>query len=156
MHGMPQPDKHHRRLEQLVGTWEGKEALSPSPWGPGGEAVGRSTLRLDADGFYLIQDYVEEKDGRVAFRGHGVIGWDGEKKRYAWYWFDSMGFVPRAPTFGTWEGDTLLFQSEVPGMGFGRYTWTIGQGRYRFKIENSRDGETWAQMMEGDYARVGS
>ena len=62
MDGMPKPTKQHLKLKRFVGQWEGKEKLSPSPWGPGGEATGRYTGRLDLEGFFVIQDYVEEKD----------------------------------------------------------------------------------------------
>ena len=96
--GMPKPQAEHEKLEQLVGSWEGEENLSPSPWGPGGKAIGRYTMRRDVDGFFLIQDYVEEKDGRIVFRGHGVIGFDTHSREYTWYWVDSMG-SPGAPDF---------------------------------------------------------
>src|SRR5215831_3482400 len=100
MHEMPKPTDEHLRLQKLVGEWEGTETLSPSPWGPGGKATGRSSIRSDLDGFFVIQDYVEEKDGRVVFRGHGVFGWDAGDKKYIWYWVDSMGSVPAAPSRG--------------------------------------------------------
>src|SRR5262245_25918319 len=88
--GMPQPTDEHKKLHALVGDWEGEEKLSPSPWGPGGVAFGRYTHRLGCDGFFVLQDYVEEKDGRTVFRGHGVYGWDAAEKSYIWYWVDSM------------------------------------------------------------------
>ncbi len=65
---MPKPTEAHRRLHAFLGEWEGEEKLSPSPWGPGGTAHGRSICRLDLDGFFVIQDYVEEKDGRTSYR----------------------------------------------------------------------------------------
>src|SRR5262245_58446522 len=111
---MPKPSAAHQRLHVLVGEWSGEETLSPSPWGPGGTATGRSTCRLDLDGFFVVQDYVEEKDGQVSYRGHGVFGYDAQSGEYAWYWVDSMGFVPAAPSRGSWEGDTLTFTSSSP------------------------------------------
>jgi hypothetical protein len=53
---MPKPTEEHRRLHAFLGEWEGEEKLSPSPWGPGATALGRSTCRLDLDGFFVIQD----------------------------------------------------------------------------------------------------
>src|SRR5262245_49839251 len=97
---MPKPTEEHRRLHVLVGQWEGEETLSPSPWGPGGKAIGRSTMRTEMDGFFVIQDYVEEKDGKTVFRGHGIYGYDTQAKEYCWYWIDSMGFMPAAPSRG--------------------------------------------------------
>ena len=100
MDGMPKPTQQHLKLKRFVGQWEGKEKLSPSPWGPGGEATGRYTGRLDLEGFFVIQDHVEEKDGKIVFRGHGIFGWDSNDKKYTWYWVDSMGQVPAIPSRG--------------------------------------------------------
>jgi hypothetical protein len=152
---MPQPTAEHRRLQFFVGDWVGDEKLSPSPWGPGGAATGRFTCRLDLEGFYVIQDYVEEKDGRIVFRGHGILGYDAQAQEYCWYWIDSMGFVPAAPSRGTWEGDTLTFQSSSP-QGQGRYVYRIeGERAYHFRLENSFDGgKTFQTLMEGRYERT--
>jgi hypothetical protein len=151
---MPKPSEEHRRLHVLAGEWVGEETLSPSPWGPGGAAVGRSSIRVDLDGFYVIQDYVEEKEGKVVFRGHGVFGYDAQAKEYCWFWLDSMGFFPAAPSRGRWEGDTLTFFSHSP-QGQGRYTYRFqGDSGYHFKLENSFDGgKTFTQLMEGSYRK---
>jgi hypothetical protein len=154
MNQMPKPREEHARLGRLAGDWEGKEPLAPSPWGPGGEAVGKSTGRLDLDGFFLIQDYVEEKDGRVVFRGHGVFGWDASDGKYTWYWVDSMGSGPAAASRGEWKGDTLTFESSS-AHGRARYTYRFeGERTYHFRIENSFDGgKSYQPMMEGTYHR---
>ena len=151
---MPQPSDGHRKLEMLVGDWEGPEVLSPSPWGPGGPAVGKMKVRLDVDGFFVIQDYFEEKDGRAVFRGHGVFGYDAQADTYAWFWFDSMGFVPVGPARGKWVGDTLLLETKTE-KGWGKYTHRFApDGAYTFSIENSFDGgTTWNKVMSGTYRR---
>src|SRR5438874_1867217 len=89
--GMPQPTEHHRKLAALEGTWTGAEKLYPSPWGPGGQATGRTRSKLSIDGFFLVQDYEEEKDGQVVFHGHGVMGYEPREQSYLWYWFDRWG-----------------------------------------------------------------
>jgi hypothetical protein len=151
---MPKPTEEHRKLHVLAGDWVGDEKLSPSPWGPGGDAVGRSNIRVDLDGFFVVQDYVEEKDGRTVFRGHGVFGYDVQAKEYIWYWVDSMGFPPSAPSRGRWEGDTLTFKSTSP-QGEGRYTYRFqGERSYHFRLENSFDGgKTFTLLMEGSYRK---
>jgi hypothetical protein len=151
---MPKPDAHHEKLHALLGTWIGEEKLSPSPWGPGGAATARVTARLDLEGFFVISDYVEEKEGRTVYRGHGVYGWNEREKEYVWYWFDSMGTPPPQPARGTFQGNTLLFEQHAGGF-HARYTYVFPEpGRYRFKIENSRDGVSWQTFMEGDYRRA--
>lgn len=155
MQGMPVVSEEHRRLHVLAGTWLGDEAMAPSPWGEGGPAVGRYTGRVECGGFFVAQDYVQERGGQETFRGHGVFGYDAEAKRYAWYWVDSMGQVPREPSWGTWSGDTLQFTSTSPH-GMGRYTYEFeGDDRYKFTLENSFDGgKTWQVFMTGAYHRA--
>ena len=92
---MPTPGDAHRRLEVLVGTWIGEETMHPSPWDPqGGVADGTIENRLALDGFNVIQEYTQSRDGQQTFAGHGVFGWDGQRGCYTLHWFDTMG-TPR-------------------------------------------------------------
>jgi hypothetical protein len=113
-------------------------------------------MRSVCDGFFVAQDYEETKDGRVVFRGHGVFGFDAPSGQHTWYWVDSMGMVPPAPSRGTWDGDTVVFESRSP-QGTGRYTWRLtGPDQLHFRLENCFDGKTFTELMHGDYARVGA
>ncbi|MCU0691271.1 MAG: DUF1579 domain-containing protein [Polyangiaceae bacterium] len=151
----PKPNEHHARLHALLGDWEGDETLKASPWGPGGGAVGRFTNSLAIDGFYVISDYVEYRKGRVAFRGHGVYGWDDVQRTYVWWWFDSVGIPSYQPARGDWHGDQFVMVLEQGGAQV-RYTHTFeAEGRFRFTIESSQDGKSWGQLMVAHYRRVG-
>jgi uncharacterized protein DUF1579 len=149
---MPTVQEQHKKLQALAGTWAGEEKIHPSPWDPkGGGATSKSQARIDLDGFHLISDYVQERDGKVCYRGHGVFGWDPAQKKYTMHWFDSMGMHSGEPALGTWEGKKLTFQQKSP-MGHARYTYTFeSEGRHTFTIENSQDGKSWATFMEGRY-----
>jgi Protein of unknown function (DUF1579) len=151
---MPTPSDEHRKLHRFAGRWTGEETLEPSPWGPGGPAVGRTSAEVALGGMFVVSDYSEEKDGQVVFRGHGVFGWDPRAKQVNWYWFDVMGETPPAPARGAWDGDTLILRSTSP-MGEGRYTYRFhGNDRYEFRIDNSFDGgKTFVKLMEGNYRR---
>ena len=151
---MPKPTDRHAKLKALEGTWVSEEKLYPSPWdAQGGTALGRTESKMALDGFYLLSDYVQERGGKVTYRGHGVFGYDPSKNAYSMHWFDSMGFPCGDPAKGTWEGNRLTFQSASP-MGHGRFTYEFqGEGRYHFKLENSQDGKQWAAFMEGVYTR---
>lgn len=150
---MPKPTEHHEQLARLAGEWRGHEILHPSPWAPERrEAVGAMSSRMDLDGMFLITDYVEERDGEVVFRGHGVYGWDAGAGKYTMYWFDSMGYPPNQ-TLGVLDGDTLTFENSGEH-GKSRYVYEIGDGEYRFSILSSRDGAEWTPMMEGVYKRA--
>jgi hypothetical protein len=151
---MPKPTDAHRRLEALAGSWVGTETMMPSAWGPGGLAVGKNEVWIDFDGFFALQDYVQERDDGIGFRGHGIFGWDGEKQAYTWYWIDSMGFPSDGPAYGHWRGDTLTFTRITP-RGQGRHSFRFeGEGIYHLTIENSFDGgATWVTFMEATYHR---
>jgi len=152
---MPRPNQHHEKLTALAGTWTGEEKIHPSPWDPaGGGATGRIVSRMDLDGFFLVSDYVEERGGQVAYRGHGVFGYDPERTCYTMHWFDSIGSGVSEPARGQWEGNALVFKSRSP-MGHARYTYTLeAEGRYTFRIDHSEDGERWVPFMEGTYKRA--
>ena len=92
---MPRPGPAHARLMRFAGRWSGSEQLSPSPWGPGGAATGRTTCRESLDGMALVQEYEEEKDGVVVFHGHGVFLVEPDTQGVRWWWFDSRGFPSR-------------------------------------------------------------
>ena len=101
---MPKPTGHHAKLQAMVGEWVGEETMHPSPWSPqAGNATSRTTARLEMDGFFVVSDYVQERDGQVTYRGHGVMGWDSNQKHYTMYWFDSIGCDPGAGRNSTAE-----------------------------------------------------
>ena len=147
------PSQAHRRLEVFEGTWMGEETLHPSPWDPvGGAATGRLESRMGLDGFFLITDYVEERGGRVRYRGHGVYGWDPREQLYTMHWYDSMGSKVSAK--GSWEGEVLTY-SQRSETGHARYVYTPqDSGRYHFRIEVSQDGHAWASVMEATYRKT--
>ncbi len=150
---MPKPGDAHRRLEKLVGKWSGEERLAPSPWDPaGGTAVGRMNNRLALDGFVVVQDYEQERNGTVGYRGHGVFSWDATESRYVLHWFDSIGAPPN-DFRGGFEGDVLTLTGKH-GPGQARVVFDVREpGRYRFRMEGTQDGASWMTFMEGDYAK---
>lgn len=151
----PRPTEHHARLARLAGEWTGDETLSATPDVPEQRATtGHFDNRMGVDGFYLINDYTQQRDGKVVFRGHGVYGWDEASERYTMRWFDSMGRDPGPPVLGEWAGDTLTFAAKGPH-GQARYVYRIdGNDAFEFRIEVSNDGQQWTTMMAGRYTRV--
>lgn len=149
---MPKPGPEHTRLFRLVGDWSGEEALSPSPWGPGGAAQGRFRFRSGLDGMALLQDYEQEKDGRVAFRGHGVFLIEPGSGDVLWWWFDSVGF-PAEVARGRWDGEVLRLEKRTP-RGEARYRFELSGGTLEFEIENRFAGQAeFSSFMRGRYAR---
>jgi hypothetical protein len=152
---MPRPTEAHRRLERIVGRWQGEERMLPSPWDPeGGSAIGRVRNDAALDGFAVVQDYEQERDGVVTFRGHGVFRWDASASEYALDWYDSLGFDPNHFR-GTFDGDVLALVSRG-AQGLTRAIFDFGQpGRYSYTMDVSGDGTQWTPMMHGVYLREG-
>ena len=150
---MPRPGEAHKRLEKLVGSWIGEEVMQPSPWAPeGGTATGRVTNRMALDGFNIIQDYEQERNGVVTFRGHGIFSWDAMRHDYVLHWFDSMGMPPNEFR-GDFDGDVLTLNSRGPqGHSRGIHDFTR-PGSYTFKMDMSQDGSQWQNFMEATYQR---
>jgi hypothetical protein len=153
-HEMAKPSPEHQKLvAAMTGSWTSEETIHPSPWGPGGKRTGRSEARAACDGFFVVTDYEQSDGARVAYRGHGVYGFDAAKKRWSMHWFDSMGGVPAHLVWGNWEGPALTFETSGP-QGSHRYVYEFRKdGSYVFSIRNSRDGKEWATFMEGKFTR---
>ncbi len=150
---MPKPTDAHRKLEKLVGSWQGDEHFDPSPMDPvGGKANGRLTNRLALDGFVVIQDYEQERNGVINYRGHGVFRWDANEQCYLLYWFDSMG-MPPSIFRGTFEDNVLTLTSKE-AQGHTRAIWSFADdNHYHYRMEVSPDGGHWQTFVEGKYVR---
>ena len=150
---MPKPTDTHRKLEKLAGSWHGEEQIFPSPWDPvGGTAIGRLTNRPALDGFEVIQDYEQERDGKNDFRGHGVFTWDENQQCYLLYWFDSMGLPPSI--FRGTFADNVLTLTNKESQGYTRAVWSFADdSHYHYRMEVSPDGEHWQTFVEGNYVR---
>lgn len=142
-------------LAALVGEWAGVESIATTRWGPGGAATGRTSARFDLGGKVLLQDYREERDGKLALQAHAVFVAGQEPGEYALYWFDSYGFVPSQPAVGHWDGRRLVFLRTSP-RGQTRHIYEMpADGLYRLALESSFDGGVnWEPVMQGEYRRI--
>ena len=150
----PQPQEEHKRLAAFAGEWTGEEVVFPSRWDKGGPATARVSARVDLNGFYLIQDTRQEREGRESFVTHGVFTYDREDRLYKLFWFDSLGYYPPAPASGGWQGQRLVL---VRGSlrGNARHVYEIiDDNSYSMKIQYSPDAEGWADVLTGTYRRV--
>ena len=153
-HQMPKPGPEHEKLHAMAGSWTSKETIHSSPWDPnGGPATGRSQSRVALDGFAVVTDYEQERNGKVAYRGHGVYGYDAARKQWFMQWNDNVTPTAATPVYGAFEGDVLTFQAEGP-MGHSRYVYRFEKGgSYVFAIEASKDGVKWTTFMDGQFTK---
>ena len=66
----------HRKLAAFAGEWRGEEVVYPSRWTAGGPATSHVAARIDLNGFYLIQDARQMRDGKETFATHGVFAYE--------------------------------------------------------------------------------
>ncbi len=150
-----EPTLGHERLSFLCGRWTGQEKIYPSIWDPkGGAATGHVASRMDLDGFFVISDYAQEREGIISHRGHGVYGYDPVALEYTLTWFDNMGGGAHlAPARGIFVEEALVLQQSGP-FGHSRYTYArSGSEKYSMLLEISTDAEVWSPFLEGAYVR---
>ena len=153
---MPKLSEGHHKLEKVAGNWEGGETMYPSPCDPeGGSAVGRITSRVALNGFALINDYEQERDGKITFTGHGVFTYQPKEDSYTLVWVDCMGAPPEIFK-GKFEGDILKLAHGGPGMHV-RLTYDVSEPDYlKTSMEMSQDGNTWNRFFDARLARTKS
>ena len=109
---------------------------------------------MDLNGFYLIQDSVQLRDGKQVFATHGIFTWDREDRAYKLFWYDSLGYTSPSPASGGWVGNTLtLVRGSLRGNA--RHVYEILDDKsYALKIQFSPDAEGWADVLSGVYHRI--
>ena len=148
------PLPEHARLAAFAGEWNGEEVVFPSRWTEGGTATSRVVARMDLNGFYLIQDSVQTRDGKQSFATHGIFTFDREDRTYKGFWYDSLGYTPPSPASGGWVGKTLtLVRGSLRGNARHVYE-IIDDDSYSLKIQFSPDAEGWADVLTGVYRRI--
>ena len=148
------PLPEHARLAAFAGEWNGEEVVFPSRWTEGGTATSRGVAHMDLNGFYLIQDSVQTRDGKQSFATHGIFTFDREDRTYKLFWYDSLGYTPPSPASGGWVGKTLtLVRGSLRGNA--RHVYEIIDDKsYSLKIQFSPDAEGWADVLTGVYRRI--
>ncbi len=85
---LPKPGPEHKRLaEELVGTWDAVMDMG------GQKSKCTATYKSICDGMWLASDF-EGAVGEAKFRGHGLDGYDPQKKKYIGVWVDSWSSSP--------------------------------------------------------------
>lgn len=103
------PGPEHKRLGAMVGNWnatvktQGQEshAQSVNRWGPGH--------------LFVLQNFTGEFGGQK-FEGHGITGYDTNKKKYMGVWVDSMS-PGLMTTEGTFDEASKTYTEHGEGIG---------------------------------------
>ena len=150
----PSPLPEHQKLAVFAGEWKGDEVVYPSRWVSGGPATSRVVARMALNGFYLIQDSSQMRDGKESFASHGVFTYDREDRTYKLFWHDSLGYYPPSPASGGWTGKVLtLVRGSLRGNARHVYE-LVDDNTYNMRIQFSPDAEGWADVLTGVYRRT--
>src|ERR1700688_1496847 len=150
----PTPLEEHRRLAVFAGEWSGDEMVYPSRWNQGGPATSHVVARIDLNGFYLIQDTRQTRDGKESFATHGVFTYDREDRLYKLFWHDSLGYYPPSPASGGWTGKSLIL---VRGSlrGNARHVYEVlDDNSYSMKMQFSPEAGGGDDVLPGVYRRI--
>jgi hypothetical protein len=106
---MPQVEAgpEHEVLSQWVGTWDAKVLVM------GMESKGTYTAKLGMNDLWLVEDYEGEMMG-AQFTGHGLLGYDPDKKEYLSVWVDSMT-TTLEPSRGTYDKEKKELTMQAKG-----------------------------------------
>jgi hypothetical protein len=85
---MPEPQKEHQWLMQLVGEWNTEIEVTMDPSKPPEKAQGTESVRA-IDGFWIMGENKGSHMGKP-YTGILTLGFDPAKKKYIGTWVDSM------------------------------------------------------------------
>ena len=144
----PKAGPGHQRLRRFIGAWTGSETHHDGD----PASVGHIRFQPDIDGLLLRQEYSQEVDGDIVFRGFGALAIDPANGDVLWWWFDANDMPPLAPARGRWDDDSLVFERETPEVSLRhRYAFS-GDDRFRFSVEVKRPDEaSFRAFLDADY-----
>jgi hypothetical protein len=111
------PGKEHELLKKFEGEWDLVAKFMMEPGKEPAPSKGKESCKLILGGLFLVTTVDSEMFGGK-FAGHGVLGYDLQKKKYAGSWVDSLNTAMYLVE-GTLEGDVLTERMEgtEPGTG---------------------------------------
>lgn len=152
------PGPEHKALEAFAGIWKMDMTMHPGPLGPGGKVTGTETCRMFEGGFHMTCDS-SGSSPMGAMKGHAVISWDRNAKKYTYFAINNMQDAEQATgtvsgNTWTWSGKTDLGNGKMINS---RFTIVLTSPTvHAMKWEMSEDGKTWTTVMEGTTTKSGS
>jgi hypothetical protein len=96
------PRAEHKILNLFAGGWKAESLYKDEDMGEF-KALGRETSELVCTGKWLVQDLEAEVLG-APYRGHGILGFDPNKRRYVGVWIDDQ-LDHLSLSEGSWDRD---------------------------------------------------
>jgi hypothetical protein len=84
---LPKPGPEHDELKTMVGDWDAVMDMA------GQKSKAKASYKSICGGMWIASDF-EGDLGGIKFQGHGLDGYDQQKKKYVGVWVDSMSSAP--------------------------------------------------------------
>ncbi|MDE8670057.1 DUF1579 family protein [Pseudarthrobacter sp. H3Y2-7] len=123
----PQPGTVHAVLEDFLGRWRGTTRIAASAWAPEHTASAEVNYTRAAGGYAVVQSYRHTEPDGSHFEGHGVFTVDPDHNDVLWYYVDSLGQTPAAPSRCMWQ-DGVLRVERRSDRGTARHTFRVDDG----------------------------
>ena len=91
------PVKEHEVLKKFEGEWDSTMKATMEPGKDPMVSKGKESCKLIMGGLFLVTSLDAEMMGGKFF-GHGILGYDVQKKKYTGSWVDSMA-IPKGGFF---------------------------------------------------------
>ena len=107
--GLPKPGPEYDIFKHDLGIWDVDIKTTQGP-----ATKGKETNRM-LGGFWMLTDFHGKMMG-LDFKGHGIYGYDAEKKQYVGTWIDSLSPV-KMDMIGTYDKaqHTMTYEGMAPG-----------------------------------------
>jgi hypothetical protein len=149
---LPKPGPEHEKLKELVGDWKAVIEIG------GQKYEGKVTYKSICGGMWVASDFQGDMLG-MKFEGHGLDGYDTNKKKFVSVWVDSMSSAPLVE-----EGEIdaskklLVMTGEAPGpdgklQKFKSTVTTGDKDQFKFTMYLVQPDGSEQQMMTIDYTR---
>jgi len=155
---MPKPTKEHGLLKQFEGTWDAVVKEFGAPGQPASTSKGVEVAKVIGGGLWVLSDYKGSMAG-MTFEGHGIYGYDPEKKKVIGTWVDSMqtNLSPMEGGFDT-SGKVLTLVMEGPGPDGKPIKWQmvtkfVDNDHHTFTMSFPGPDGKYLPMMEISYTR---
>ncbi len=104
----PKPGPEHEKMKEMEGTWDTVMEAG------GQQTKGKAVYKSVNGGLWLTSDFEGEIAG-MKYQGHGLDGYDANKKKYVSIWTDSMNTSPMLME-GEYDAKNKLvvFTGEMP------------------------------------------
>jgi hypothetical protein len=148
----PAAGPEHHVFEKDVGTWDGEITIRMHG-APEQKSRGVMVNRLVCNGLWLVSEFHNET---TDFDGHGLFGYDPQKKKYVGTWVDPMRTF-LAPMEGTWDEATrtMTFVVDHAPMKWRESTQQVDDVTQVFRVFMAPPGAPEAEVMTATYKRRG-